>query len=204
MIYLATASGPVARIAIQNGSLGQIVQPTAGNRLVPGANWAADNGCYGGKWNPTRWARWLASLPADRCLFAVVPDVVANDQATTDLWRQHAPTALSLGLPAAWVAQNCAIGADIPASASAVFLGGTTDWKLGADARAIASEAIQRGLWLHMGGVNSLRRLRYAAAIGCNSVDGTYLTYGPDQNLPRLDRFLRLTHQPSLGLAGLG
>jgi hypothetical protein len=37
-----------------------------------------------------------------------------------------------------------------------------------------------------MGRVNSLRRLRYAADIGCDSVDGTYLAFGPDQNLPTL------------------
>ena len=38
----------------------------------------------------------------------------------------------------------------------------------------------QRGLWIHMGRVNSLRRLAYAASIGCHSIDGTQ--WGP---LPR-------------------
>ena len=37
-----------------------------------------------------------------------------------------------------------------------------------------------------MGRVNSLRRYRYAQAIGCTSVDGTFLAYGPDVNLPEL------------------
>ena len=35
-----------------------------------------------------------------------------------------------------------------------------------------------------MGRVNSLKRYRYAEAIGCDSVDGTKLVFGPDQNLP--------------------
>ena len=34
--------------------------------------------------------------------------------------------------------------------------------------------------------VNSLKRLRYAASIGCHSADGTCLAFGPDRNLPRL------------------
>ena len=35
-----------------------------------------------------------------------------------------------------------------------------------------------------MGRVNSARRFAIAELMGCNSVDGTYLTYGPDTNLP--------------------
>lgn len=42
-----------------------------------------------------------------------------------------------------------------------------------------------------MGRVNSLRRLRLAQAMGCDSADGTYLAYGPDRNLPRLLGWLR-------------
>jgi hypothetical protein len=37
-----------------------------------------------------------------------------------------------------------------------------------------------------MGRVNSRRRLAYAATIGCDSVDGTHLAYGPDRRLPEL------------------
>jgi hypothetical protein len=36
------------------------------------------------------------------------------------------------------------------------------------------------------GHINSLRRLRYAASIGCHSADGTCLAFGPDRQLPRL------------------
>ena len=40
-------------------------------------------------------------------------------------------------------------------------------------ASAIVAEARARNVWVHMGRVNSLRRLAYAASIGCDSVDGT-------------------------------
>ncbi len=39
---------------------------------------------------------------------------------------------------------------------------------------------------------------RYAAAIGCDSADGTYLTFGPDVNLPRLLSWTRLNDHAAL------
>jgi hypothetical protein len=45
--------------------------------------------------------------------------------------------------------------------------------KLGPEVEAIVAEARARNVWVHMGRVNSLRRLAYAASIGCDSVDGT-------------------------------
>jgi hypothetical protein len=55
----------------------------------------------------------------------------------------------------------------------ALFIGGTTTWKLGPAARALVREAQRHGLWVHMGRVNSLKRISYAAEIGCDSIDGT-------------------------------
>jgi hypothetical protein len=67
-----------------------------------------------------------------------------------------------------------------------LFLGGTTAWKLGPAARDLTAQAVGRGVPVHMGRVNSRRRLHYAHTIGCSSADGTYLTFGPDTNLPKL------------------
>ena len=82
--------------------------------------------------------------------------------------------------------------------------GGATGWKLGPAAADLAGQARNRGKWVHMGRVNSLRRLSYAQAIGCHSVDGTYMAYGPDRNLPTLLRWLAAVNrasQPSPGPA---
>ncbi|MFJ6136430.1 hypothetical protein [Kitasatospora sp. NPDC092286] len=66
-------------------------------------------------------------------------------------------------------------------------------------AEHLASQAHQLGKPIHIGRVNSRRRLGIADWFGCASADGTYLTYGPDQNLPRLLRWLGdLDHQPTL------
>lgn len=67
-----------------------------------------------------------------------------------------------------------------------LFIGGSTEWKLGAAVRGLVAEAKARGKGVHMGRVNSLKRFRYAEAIGCDSVDGTFLTFGPEKNLPEL------------------
>ncbi|MFI1185809.1 hypothetical protein [Streptomyces californicus] len=50
-----------------------------------------------------------------------------------------------------------------------------------------------------MGRVNSRVRMGIAEWFGCDSVDGTYLAYGPDRNLPKLLKWLdELDDQPSL------
>lgn len=45
---------------------------------------------------------------------------------------------------------------------------------------------MRRGMWAHRGRVNSLKRIRYAGAIGCDSADGTCLVQSrnPDRYLP--------------------
>src|SRR5262245_16682769 len=52
-------------------------------------------------------------------------------------------------------------------------VGGSTAWKMGAAAAGMVGAARGRGAWVHMGRVNSIRRMRYASSIGCQSVDGT-------------------------------
>ena len=54
-----------------------------------------------------------------------------------------------------------------------------------------------------MGRVNSLKRLRYADAIGCDSADGTYLTYGPGhRTCPRLLAWLRQVNDQARTVEG--
>jgi hypothetical protein len=99
MLYLATASGPAARAAIAAGRLGQMVTPDTGNRIVEGARWVLDNGCFGARWTPQRWSAVLdRHMATPGCLFAVVPDVVANAAATEDLWARLAPILTESGM----------------------------------------------------------------------------------------------------------
>lgn len=69
-----------------------------------------------------------------------------------------------------------------------------TEWKEGAHARHLVWEAKERGKWVHMGRVNGESRVLYARDIGCDSVDGTYLTFAPLLNLPNVKGWVQRIH----------
>jgi hypothetical protein len=187
---------------MRGGLLGQIVTPAAGNRLLDGVDWIADNSIFGDKYpGDAEYLGWLDRYAdrADRCAFAVAPDVVCDADAT--LARSLpllAPIRARAGR-VAYVAQNGATADSLPWHLfDVLFLGGDTEWKLGPAARALVDAARRLGRAVHMGRVNSLRRLRYADAIGCHTADGTYLAFGPTRNLPSLLAWLRDVEQPTL------
>lgn len=206
MRYYATASGPRVREAMRDGQLGHIATPASGHRLQAGVGWCADNGAYTGAYpGDEKYLAWLsARIPhIDLCAFATAPDVVADGRATLTRSLPMLQRIRALGYPAALVAQNGMEHLPMPFDTfDVLFLGGTTAWKLGPAAAELAARARCLGKWVHMGRVNSLRRLRYAQAIGCHSADGTYLAYGPDRNLPILLRWLNQLQQPAAGTRG--
>ena len=57
----------------------------------------------------------------------------------------------------------------------AVFVGGTTDWKLGRHAAAIVKTAKVLGKWCHIGRINTPGRYEYFRDLGADSCDGTGL-----------------------------
>lgn len=172
--------------------LGRLIVPKDCARVdetaQAGIRWAADNAAFS-RFDQAAWRRMLAQITGvSGCLFVVVPDVVGDAAATAVMYARYAPEVRAAGLPAAWVAQDGAGVNDIPADAAAVFIGGTDAFKLGPDARDVVKEAKRRGLWVHVGRVNTMRRLRYCQALGADSVDGskwsrfrdTYLGRGLD------------------------
>jgi hypothetical protein len=205
VLYLANPSSPATTEAMQGEQLGYIDTPAQGNRRPAGVIWCADNGCFGkGYPGDTKWFAWLEknAHAADTCLFATAPDVVGDAEATWERSEPWLARIRELGYPAALVAQDGIENMHINWDAfDVLFLGGTTEWKLGPHARTITAQAKARGKWVHMGRVNSLKRLRYADAIGCDSADGTYITFGPDLNLPNVLGWLRdVNHQQAFAI----
>lgn len=184
MILLVTQAMPQMR-AHAHPNLGRLVTPrhypsTAEHEA--GLTWAADNDCFQGLDAPA-WLRMLDGIVGapGRMVFATVPDVVGDARATAADFERWAPEVERRGLPVGLVAQDgiAELGAWLERTwprLSAVFLGGTDAFKLGPEGEAIAAAAKRRGLWLHMGRVNTERRLRYAATLACDSVDGTKWT----------------------------
>jgi hypothetical protein len=188
MIYL---SGTI-RPNLSHPMLGFMKAPQTGYQVPLGIAWAADNGRFSApeKYTDDGYLGWLARQPLEHCLFAVAPDVLADHTATIALSMPLFSRLRALGYRAAFVAQDGWREHDTPWDEfDCLFLGGTTAFKLGCGAAAVAA-ARARGKWTHMGRVNSYRRLRLAAAIGCHSADGTFLKFGPDVNAPRMLRWL--------------
>lgn len=102
------------------------------------------------------------------------------------------PVLRQVGYPAAYVLQDGQEHLPVPwEEIDAIFIGGSTAWKLGPHAARLVAQARARGKHCHMGRVNSLARLRYADAIGCHSADGTFLKHAGDrEGVPRLLRWL--------------
>lgn len=200
-MYFANPTGAAVDEMIA-GRLGYIDTPLQGNLRPEGVTWCADNGCFNDeKFNEQRWWNWLKKHAGDpRCIFATAPDVVGSAIATYGRSMPWLPKIRALGYPAAFVAQDAQEFWPTPWDHfDVLFVGGTTEWKLGPAARQLVAEARLRGKHAHMGRVNSLKRYRYAEAIGCDSVDGTFLTRGPDKNLRRMQRWFRdLEQRPAL------
>jgi hypothetical protein len=179
--------------------LGFIATPRGGNVVPYWVTWAADNGRFSAPEDYTdrKYLKWLERRNAATCLFATAPDVLADHAATVEMSRPLFPSLRKLGYMAAFVAQDGWSETTTPWDEfDVLFIGGTTRFKLSLGGEAIRA-ARCRNKHVHMGRVNSFRRLRLAAAAGCHSADGTFLKFGPDINQARLQRWLdRLTTQP--------
>lgn len=205
MWYFANPCTQKVREAMRDhrNHLGMIVTPAQGNVLEDEFVSMVDNGVFGDNYEgDDEYIAMLNGRVAGRgkCLFAVAPDEVGDARATLARSAPMFGRISGTGIKPALAAQDGLEHLVVPWDEfGCLFIGGSTNWKLGPQARALVAEARQRDKWVHMGRVNSLRRLRYADHIGCNSADGTYLAFGPDINLPKLLGWLRsVNDQPGL------
>jgi hypothetical protein len=121
-------------------------------------------------------------------IWALVPDVVADKQATIKKWHDYAPRVRKYGWPLAFAAQDGMTPADVPVDADVVFIGGTTDWKW--KTFPAFTDAFPR---VHIGRVNSIDKLWLCEDFGVESVDGTgWFRDGVDNiRFLRLEEFLK-------------
>jgi hypothetical protein len=150
-----------------------------GQGIIAGHPWMLDNGAFSDKWTE---ASWLVALErwqpyAGTCIAAVCPDVVGDAGATLARFKQYAPIIKQYGYPVAFVTQDGLQMADVPWSDfDVLFVGGTDKHKL-KESYPFIAEAKRRGLWVHVGRVNSAKRIE--AFWMADSVDGTTLAREP-------------------------
>lgn len=200
MLYLSGAIRP----EISHPSLGWMFSPRMGNRVPDHGYYAIDNGCFG---NPEGFAmgdyaafvaKKIAQGGRERCLFVVAPDVPFDADGTIRRFEQYSADMRALGLPVAFVTQDGMGVEDVPwGGTDALFVGGSDGWKTGHESGALINAAKRRGVWVHVGRVNTTRRWDAALSLGADSVDGTKIAYGVDENWPWVrDRL----ENPQLGM----
>lgn len=201
--YLTGVSTPAVRAIAREANLGLLVTPDTSYHLQVNdfPFWAADNACFN---HPERFVTeeylaWLGAFPLPQrhsCLFATAPDVlntlpdgtkVGDAAATLRRSLPVLPAIRELGFKAALVAQDGLQDLYVPWSLfDVLFIGGSTEWKLSDHARRLSAEAIRHGKTVHMGRVNSYKRLKIADGFGCDTADGTFLKFSPTENIGRL------------------
>jgi hypothetical protein len=193
MLLLATQAEPQMR-QWAHLHLGRLVTPrhfpriaTTAARDIP---WAADCDGFGG-FDAGRYERMLGALRGvPGCLFVVAPDVPGEAGLTDLLFEEWMPRIAAHGLPVAYVVQEEGCEYEprgVPWGAiDALFIGCVDDReKLGPRIRALVADARRRGRWVHMGRVNSARRVAIAREIGCDSIDGSGWVRWRDAHLRR-------------------
>jgi hypothetical protein len=141
----------------------------------PVARFAIDNGAFAG-FDAQSFMALLERENQRRtlCRFVAVPDVVGSARRTLEVFDHWSE---QIGQwPLALVAQDGQEDLPIPWKLiEAVFIGGSTAWKLSFHAQAIIKAAQALGKWTHAGRVNTPARFEYFEKLGVDSIDGTGL-----------------------------
>lgn len=154
--------------------VGQLLTPLTRFTLRnPELPWAIDNGAYA-RFEEKSFLSLLKREEHHKsnCLFVTVPDVVGSARRTLELFDRWK------GRLAAWpIAIACQDGQeDLPLpwdDIAAVFIGGSTNWKLSDAAAQCVKAAKALGKWAHIGRVNTPARFEHFEKMGADSFDGT-------------------------------
>jgi hypothetical protein len=178
MIVLLDTSEDLAVCREQLGcKVEQLLTPLTRFKLQnPRAKFAIDNGAFAGfKAGEFKGLLLREKDSIERCRFVAVPDVVGSARRTLevfDYWKYKLGT-----WPRALVAQDGLEDMTIPwDQIAAIFIGGSTKWKLGEHAANIVRAARAIGKWVHIGRVNTPGRFEYFDALDADSIDGTGLS----------------------------
>ena len=146
---------------------------------IAGVPYGLDNGCFK-RFKRKVWERMLDEAEKHRPVFACLPDMVGDAARTLDLFDQF--ESATNGLPRCLVLQD-GIGAHrIPwDKLSAVFVGGSDEFKVSSEAMNACRTAKMLGKWVHVGRVNNAERVNHWYGIA-DSIDGS--------GISRFDRML--------------
>ena len=156
--------------------VGQLLTPLTRYRLRdPLKPWAIDNGAFA-RFEAKAYLSLLKREEhhKENCIFVTAPDVVGSARRTLEVF-DHWKTKLT-GWKLALVIQDGQQDLPIPwGEISAVFIGGSTNFKLSAHVQHVIKAAQALDKWVHVGRVNDKERFMYFEELGADSIDGTGL-----------------------------
>lgn len=175
MIGLLDTSEDLDTCAVELGvPVEQLFSPLTGfTDKNPDAMKAGDNGGFVKLNIP----RYLAMLRREEhqiknFRFVTCPDIVASARRTLELFEYWYPRLQNW--PLALVAQDGQENLPIPWDLiDAIFIGGSTSWKMSRHAADIIKTAQAMEKWVHVGRVNHPARWQHFEDLGVDSVDGT-------------------------------
>lgn len=178
------------------GAVGVLIGPSYGKK-VPVDKWmpfVLDNDAFTAwrdqkPWDVEAWRAMLKWIRMTRLtpMWAAVPDVVANREATMENWPIYRDEIKSLGWPAAFCVQDGMTPDDVPDDADVVFVGGSDRWKF-PNLKMWTSNFPR----VHCARVNAPQMIESCEQLGCESVDGTGWFRDPSRpdKVPMLERFI--------------
>lgn len=197
MLLLVSGASASQRRYLGHPHMGWLKTPSNRNSIATiiesGVSWACDNDCYLRlkRQKYIAMLRQVARANRSRLLFVTAPDVVADAAATLARFRLWQPSLAYLKLPIALVAQDGQEDLAVPwDQIVCLFIGGSTAWKLGPHAERLIYEAHDRGKHVHVGRVNTLRRMWWFSSLPVDSFDGTCFSKWPDKFIPWMLRRL--------------
>lgn len=179
------------------GSIGHLYSPGAHRGPHHFCPYALDNGAFVAhkrkqEWSEAEWKRLLlwSAMSGQRPLWAVVPDVVANREATIERWRQYAPEVRRYGFRPAFAVQDGMTFDDVPDGDCVLFIGGGNKFK----DSAIGPWCARFPGRVHVARVNRWDRLVRSYHAGAVSVDGSGWFHVNNGQRAELRKFITETH----------
>tara|TARA_R110000824_G_scaffold379364_1_gene571319 strand:+ start:1034 stop:1648 length:615 start_codon:yes stop_codon:yes gene_type:complete len=195
VIPYCSATGTKSTIAALRAARWRLLVVATGHDKNSGLPYALDNGAWSAHVNGRpfdvekfeKLLDWSASCPI-RPDWCVLPDIVGGGLKSLDFsltWVDTVSKYSKLNLLAVQDGMTPADVEGLVGPSVGLFVGGSTEWKL----RTLMDWGqFSRGrCYLHVGRVNSIRRITHCTNAGADSFDGTSVCRFP-VNLNKLDR----------------
>jgi hypothetical protein len=196
VIGYASRTGTRRNLDVLRAAGWRLLVSATGVWRTEGFRYGIDNGAWTAHQAGTPWDeqafRGVIDELGSGADWIVLPDIVCGGLPSLDLSLSWLPPLALLGVLLLIPVQD-GMTPDLlrphVGSSVGIFVGGSTEWK---EASLPMWGGLKRevGCWLHVGRVNSARRIRLCHLAGADSFDGTSVTRFAI-TLPRLDRARR-------------